>query len=227
MFFTWFNPGSATGYMYAVLNLAAIIFVAYLVPASGPIPTSPFVNVGVALRQLPSPTTWLAVACAVLGYVAGYLGVTHLLVRFIRRFVFVPMPATFLCHLILVLSGILVPLLLQRFYSGWSYSNFSYSLLQVPNWAWTLVELGGRSGPVGNRLIAAVLVPLIGGLIFLINFVVCADEVQRVRQAAPLRVLEDDEALHPERTARKKQNPWDELPEKRVLLPEGGSQSGG
>jgi hypothetical protein len=101
-------------------------------------------------------------------------------------------------------------LLLQRFTTGWTYSNFSYSLLQLPNWAWTLIELGGRSGPVGNRLAAALLVPLFGGLIFLLNFLVCADEVFRVRVAAPQRVLEDDLAQHAQQTVHKKQNPWDE-----------------
>jgi hypothetical protein len=210
MFFTWFNPGSATGYIFTVLNLAAIVAVAYLIPASGPLPASPFAGDPGAFRQLPSPSTWFAVTCCVLGYVAGYLGFTHLIVRLVRRFTFVPMPATFLCHLILVLAGILVPLLLQRATTGWSYSEFSYSLLQLPNWAWTLIEVGGRTGPVGNRLAAAFLVPLLGGLIFAINFVVSADEVLRTRQVAPARVLEDDQAQQTERHPRKKVNPWDD-----------------
>jgi hypothetical protein len=208
MFFTWFNPGSATGYIFTVLNLAGILLVAYLVPASGPLPASPFGTV-TGMRQLPDPGAWLAVAGAVLGYVAGYLGVTHLIVRLLRRYVFVPMPATFLCHLILVISGVVIPLLLQRFTTGWSYANFSYSLMQLPNWAWTLVELGSRSSPVGNGLAAAILVPLCGGFIFLLNFVLCADEVLRVRVAAPQRVVEDDLAQHPEHVQRKK-NPWDQ-----------------
>jgi hypothetical protein len=207
--FTWFNPGSATGYIFAVLNLAAIVLVAYLIPASGPLPTSAFGTM-VTARQLPSLGQWLAVAGCVLGYVAGYLGFTHLLVRFARRFTFVPMPATFLCHLIVVIGGILVPLLAQRVVTGWSYSSFSYSLLQIPNWAWTLVELGGSTGPIGNRLAAAFIVPTVGGLIFLLNFLLAAQEVQRVRQAAPQRVLDDDSLLHPTPSTRKKRNPWDD-----------------
>lgn len=213
MCFTWFNPGSATGYVFAVLNLAAIIGVAYLIPASGPLPVSPFAAIAAGgLRQLPVADTWLAVTGCVLGYVAGYLGFTHLIVRFVRRFTFVPMPATFLCHLILVLAGILVPLLLQRATTGWSYSEFSYSLLQLPNWAWTLIEVGARTGPVGNRVVAAFLVPLIGGLIFALNFIALADEVLRTRQTAPTRVLEDDQAQERQQHPRKKLNPWDEAP---------------
>jgi hypothetical protein len=210
MLFTWFNPGSATGYMFAVINLAAIMVIALVIPVSGPLPTSPWAAF-TPIAALPATSKFLAVAACILGYVAGYLGLTHLLVRLVRRFTFVPMPATFLCHLIMVIGGILMPLLVQRATMGWSYSNFSYSLLQLPNWAWTLVEIGDRGGgPIGIRLVAAILVPLIGGFIFLLNFVLAAREVTVVRQAAPQRVVEDDFALHPTPVMQRKRNPWDE-----------------
>lgn len=208
--FTWFNPGSATGYIFAVLNLAAIIIVAWVIPATGPLPISPISSI-TPTPVLPSASQWFAVSACILGYVAGYLGLTHLLVRICRRFVFVPMPATFLAHIILVLCGILVPLLLQRATTGWSYSNFSYSLLQVPNWAWTLIEVGGRSGsggPVGIRFTAVLLVSLGGAFIFLLNFLIAAREVTVVRLAAPERVLQDDRSQIASATPRKR-NPWD------------------
>jgi lipid-A-disaccharide synthase-like uncharacterized protein len=87
--------------------------------------------------------------------------------------------------------------------------TFTYSLIQIPNWCWTLYDLG-RNGVTPVTTTAAVTIGIVGGLIFLINFLLAADEVQHVRQAAPLRVIEDELALHPEATVRRKRNPWDD-----------------
>jgi hypothetical protein len=57
---------------------------------------------------------------------------------------------------------------------------------------------------------AALVVIPVGGLIFLANFIQAAHEVQLVRQSAPLRVQQDELALHP--VPRKKLNPWDDAP---------------
>jgi hypothetical protein len=207
MLFTWLNPGSATGYVFAVLNLATVVFVAFIVPASGPLPNTQFT--GGFFRPLPSVGTWLCVGGCLLGYVAGYLGTTHLLVVFARRFTHVGMPATFLAHLVLIGSGVLAPLLIQRAMTGWHYANFSYTTLQIPNWAWTFGELL-RFGATGNGTLAASVVIPVGGLVFLANFVLAARAVEHVRQSAPARVQEDDLALHP--TPHKKLNPWDDAP---------------
>jgi hypothetical protein len=209
MLFTWFNPGSATGYIFAVLNLASLVFIAFVLPASGPLP-SPMMTGGL-FRPLPAFDDWICTALCLLGYVAGYLGATRLLVVAGRRFTYVGMPAAFLCHLLLIGGGVLIPLLVQRAFSGWSYSNFSYSLLQIPNWAWSLIEVA-RTGRTPLRIEITVIVTVIGGLIFLINFLLAAHEVQHTRQTAPERVLQDELLLHPAPASRKKRNPWDEEP---------------
>jgi hypothetical protein len=118
------------------------------------------------------------------------------------------MPASFLCHFLVISGGILLPLFTQAAVSHWNYSNFNYSLLQLPNWAWTMEEVL-RTGAAGAGLGAVMIVAPVGALIFLTNFVVLSREVQHVRQAAPPRVLEDELALHPQLTAPKKRNPWD------------------
>jgi len=209
MLFTWLNPGSATGYVFAILNLATVVLIAFAVPASGPLPDPQSVGGFFRPRPLPDIAAWLCVSGCLLGYVAGYLGATHLLVVFARRYTPVGMPATFLAHLILAGAGILVPLLAQRALTGWNYSNFTYTPLQLPNWAWTFNELL-RFGATGNGVLAAGFVIPVGGLIFLANFVLAAREVEHVRQSAPRRVVEDDLALHP--VPHKKLNPWDDAP---------------
>jgi hypothetical protein len=208
MLFTWFNPGSATGYVFVVLNLAAIILVGYVVPATGSLPTNSLTGGMFRFRPLPDPGDWLCASGCLLGYVAGYLGITRLLVVAARRLTPVAMPASFLCHFLVISGGILLPLFTQAAVSHWNYSNFNYSLLQLPNWAWTMEEVL-RTGAAGAGLGAVMIVAPVGALIFLTNFVVLSREVQHVRQAAPPRVLEDELALHPQLTAPKKRNPWD------------------
>jgi hypothetical protein len=209
MLFTWFNPGSATGYVFSVLNLAAFMLVMTIVPANGPQPQSNLAGVVPAFRILPGVEHWLLFAACILGYVAGYLGITRLVVIAARRVTYVGMPAVFLCHVIVIGSGILVPLLVQRAWDGWQSTTFTYSLFQIPNWCWTLYDLA-QNGVTPVTSTAAVTVGAVGGLIFLINFLLTADEVQHVRQAAPLRVIEDELTLHPTTAVRKKRNPWDD-----------------
>ncbi len=204
MLFTWFNPGSGTGYVFVIANFAAVLFVAYAVPATGPMPT---VQTRAFFRQLPQFDTWLAVSACLLGYLAGYLGATRILVIGLRRFIPVTMPATFLCHIVLVASGVILPLLLQRAITGRPYEHLSYSLLQAPNWAWTL-EMASRTGAFRSAIPSSFVVLITGMIIFFINFVLSAREVQRTRQAAPSRVILDDLALNP--IVPKKRNPWDE-----------------
>jgi hypothetical protein len=209
MLFTWFNPGSATGYVFVVLNLAAIILVGYAVPATGPLPTNTIAGGMVRFQPLPDLADWLCASGCLLGYVAGYLGFTRLLVVAARRLTHVAMPASFLCHFLMLSGGILLPLFGQAAMSHWNYSNFNYSLLQLPNWAWTMEEVL-RTGASGAGLAAVIIVAPVGGLIFLANFLILSREVQHIRQAAPQRVIEDELALHPELSAPKKRNPWDE-----------------
>jgi hypothetical protein len=205
MLFTWFNPGSATGYVFTVLNLAAIAAVGFLVPALGPLPTGAGLPRGM-FRPLPDLGDWLCTSACLLGYVAGYLGFTRLMIVAVRRLTPVAMPAAFLAHFLVVSSGILVPIFIQWAISGGNYNNFDYSLLQLPNWAWTMQEVLQR-GVAGYGPKAAFYVGGLGLLIFVINFLLASHEVQHVRSAAPQRVVEDELALHP--AEHRKRNPWD------------------
>jgi hypothetical protein len=208
MLFTWFNPGSATGYVFVIVNLAAIIIVAFVVPATGPLPTGNAAGGMFRFKPLPELGDWLCASGCLLGYVAGYLGFTRLLIIGARRLTHVAMPAAFLCHFLVISGGILLPLFGQAAVSHWNYSNFNYSMLQLPNWAWTMEEVL-RTGASGAGLGAVLIVAPVGALIFLANFLLLSREVQHVRQAAPQRVVEDELALHPELAAPKKRSPWE------------------
>jgi hypothetical protein len=109
----------------------------------------------------------------------------------------------------LVGGGVLAPLLVQRIMIGWNYANFNYSMIQLPNWAWTLMEVG-RNGPTWSSVVLVIIVGFTGGLIFVLNFLLAAHEVQHVRQVAPQRVIEDEQLLHPSPIAKRKRSPWDE-----------------
>jgi hypothetical protein len=52
----------------------------------------------------------------------------------------------------------------------------------------------------------------VGLVVFLINLLVAAGEVEHVRQQAPQRVLQDEAELHPRPSEKKKRSPWDEEP---------------
>jgi hypothetical protein len=207
MLFTWFNPGSATGYVFVVLNLAAVILIAFMVPLSGPLPSNTLGGGVMRFKPLPALDTWLSTSGCLLGYVAGYLGITRLLVVAARRYTPVAMPATFLLHILVATGGILLPFFIQGGISGWNYSDFDYSALHLTNWFWTMGELLSR-GTSGSAGFAAFIIVPVSGIIFAINFFMASREVHHVRQAAPVRVIQDEAALHPE--APRKRNPWDE-----------------
>ena len=198
MTFTWLNPGSGTGYMFIVLNLFGTLLVGAIAIMIGHINQ---------LERVPDLAEWLPVAICIFGYVAGYLGVTRVLVVMARRLTPVGMLATFLCHVILATAGVLFPLLIQALASWGNFSSFEYTSLQLPNWCWTLYETIDAPG-AGLPSYAFVIVGLFGIAMLVVNLLIAAREVEFVRLQAPRRVQEDEAALHPQ-PAMLKKSPWD------------------
>lgn len=196
---TWFNPGSGTGYIFAMLNLLAVMAAAWLAVGYA---------YATGYEYLPELPEWTCFTICLLGYVMGYLGLVRLAVVALRMATPVGLLATFLCQVIAVSAGVLFPLLIQALVSWGDYNTFSYSILQISNFFWTLYEVVER-GPFGGSELALI-VGSVGGVIFLANLLVAAREVEHVRQQAPQRVLEDERTLHPRPEQRKKRNPWDE-----------------
>ena len=211
MLFTWFNPGSATGYVFAILNLAALHLVIFVCPAQRPAAADEIGGHRFGAPGLAGRGALALFSTCILGYVAGYLGFTRLVIVAARRYTYVGMPAVFLCHVIVIGSGILVPLAGSARLGRLESTTFTYSLIQIPNWSWTLYDLGSN-GVTPVTAWAAVTVGTAGGR-FVLNFLLAADEVQHVRQTAPLRMIEDELELHPATVVRKKRNPWDDAGE--------------
>ena len=199
MAFTWFNPGSGTGYVFAMLNLLGVLMAALVGVNAAWISGYEF---------QPDLPEWFYFSICLVGYVMGYLGLVRLVVVALRRVMHVGMLAVFLCQVIVASGAVLFPYLLHVVSVWGDFSNSYYTLLQLPNWIWTLYEVYNNTTFSGLELSA--FVGCAGALIFLINLVVAAREVEHVRTAAPERVVEDELSLHPDYAPKKKKNPWDE-----------------
>ncbi len=199
MAFTWFNPGSGTGYMFTVLNLLAILLVALVAIMLGHINN---------VEDTPQLDEWIPLAVCVFGYVAGYLGLTRLLILAARRITPISMLTTFLCHVIVATGGVLFPLLLQALVSWGNFTSFEYTMLQYPNWIWTIYETIDAPG-AGLPQSAFIVIGSFGLVMLLINLVLTAREVEHVRLLAPRRVQEDEAQLHPQVVKVVKKSPWD------------------
>ena len=77
-----------------------------------------------------------ALLCA---YVAGYLGVGRLIVLGLRRYLHFTLLLPLLIHVLLALGGLGIPFFLQAWIGGFR-GSMDYTVLQAPNWGWTLAE---------------------------------------------------------------------------------------
>jgi hypothetical protein len=187
LLFTWFNPGSGTGYVFAVSNLMAamvIIWCALLFTPDG--------------LQLLRQRGWIAFFVLTPSYVVAYLGFGRLLILAIRQFRFVGVYGGFLLQLILVMFGTLGPYVVQMIFSR--ALGYQYTGLQITNFFWTLLEVVDMRGRnlfswpwTGGIALAVLAVPMAALGIFVLNLLFASGEVGQVRQAAPRRVREEDE----------------------------------
>ncbi len=217
---TWFNPGSASGYTFAMLNLAMIVGTQILCFANIAFFSSlPFENLPGPLRDVrnsllitrpfPSDSSWFWASIAVWGYVAAYLGIIRLFVALVRRYVPLNMFAIFLLQVVVALMGALLPFLFLTIQTIGDPSGWYYSEYQIPNWFWTMYELTWPTTRVSVSWIIPATIFAVGAFVFLLNLYDAAHEAEQVRTLAPNRVLQDDAALQPA-APRKKKNPWDE-----------------
>lgn len=196
---TWLNPGSGSGYTFAVVNLGVVVLVQFYV----------FTYALIRNERVPSDMSWFFASIALWGYVASYMGFVRLLASLGRRFAPINMFAVFLIQVVFCLMGMVLPLILLSIQSAGDPSLWQYSELQLPNWAWTMYQL---TWP-GTRATTSWAIPVslfaLGLFIFLVNLFDTAQEVEQVRTLAPQRVRDDDLAQRP-LPARRKKNPWDE-----------------
>jgi len=203
VFFTWFNPGPGTGYLFAISSLVGGLVMAMIGLASA--------EAFGTLRSWGSNYGPTIIAFGVLGlsYITIYLGLGLMLVRLFRRFTYVGILLTGLTHILLLMIGCGIPTVIQMM--SRNLRNLDYTLLQITNPIWTLVHIGDRSSLPPEAPLLLTVLPLVALIVFMLNLPGVAAEVRHVRLAKPRRVADEDAELsaqlappEPVRTS-----PWD------------------
>lgn len=207
VFLTWFNPGPAAGYVLAISSLvgalavvAAALGVAGILDLLGPTGQS------FGIEQI------LTFGILGVSYVVIYLGVGLLLVRALRRFVYVGVPLSAMLQLLLVLVGMFVPWLVQSTWPGSRGSDYlDYTWVRTADPVCSLVHVVARPALPTEAPLLLTVVPGLAVVVFLLNLPAVVREVQQVRAPKPQRVAEEDAEL----AARKappqlvRTSPWD------------------
>lgn len=207
MAFTWFNPGSGTGYVFAILSvLGGLATLAIVATAHTSLTTG--------ARGINRLDAWTAWWLAIVAYLAIYLGLARLfgvLLRWGR--IGGGMLSVFVFYLLLIVMGALLPFSLQGlalWLFDYGFTAFEYSPLQLSNWCWTLYEIGNNRAAATDGTVWILV--FAAAAVFLLNFILAAKEVEQTRLAAPNRVLQDELELHPPEAKAVKRGPWDEPP---------------
>ena len=179
VFLTWFNPGSATGYVFALTAFGC--FVAWMVG------TSLFASTNVPSMAHPRPDRLTAFGLLVWAYMAFYLGLGRLIIIGLRRVASFGLPAVLMIHMLILVSACAIPTLIQFWLQN--FRDIDYSEMQIMNWIWTLIEAGSGRWPMQSTM---AIVGGLGSFMFLLNLVFAAREVEASRIRTPDRVVQDD-----------------------------------
>ncbi|MGE0607934.1 MAG: ABC transporter permease [Pirellulales bacterium] len=221
LFFSWFTPGPGSGYMFVLANLAAAI----LLGAAFMSAYQMFVPGGARFGLRQGWRTLLLFALLAYCYTAIYLGLGQLILAWMRRRFAVSEVFAVLLQALLQLLLCAVPAVINAYVENW---RENYTLLQFVNPWWTIPELWFSGlGPdpwlgIDQELALVLTVPPLAALIIFVNLRGVAEEVRKTRIAPPVRVLEEDAALHAKEvpTAPVQVSPWDfETPEPNGLQP--------
>jgi hypothetical protein len=197
---TWFNPGPGTGYLFAVANLTAVALLALGALA--------WIE---ASSQATAPTGGIRTAYHLIllswAYVVAFLGFGRVLIITLRRVTYVPMAAAFLLHLILVLTGVGGPIVINAMTPGNQFSG-GYTLEHMSNPAWTLAEVYDGGASRTEREVLILVIPALAVAALLLNIRSVATEIHRQRIELPSRVALEEARLHPP-PVKGPTNPWD------------------
>jgi hypothetical protein len=154
-------------------------------------------------------TIWFTILCW--SYVTLYLGVGRGLVGLARKVSRVSPHTTLLIQVLMVVAGTALPLLLEFFFGKFQ-ARFEYSVLHASNPMWTLINIGEGRVSIGDMAVVQILIPALAMVVLLLNFPSVAEEVRRIRIAAPQRVAEEDaqQAALRKPVVHVKTNPWDD-----------------
>ena len=194
-FLTWFNPGPAAGYVFAVVNMATVLmFTAIAMAANAWIysgKTSPVFGA--------NPYLVICIFATIeFSYLVIYLGLGRGLTALLRRFNQGRILLGALVQVLLLLAGCCAPLTIHLMIAD---LRNDYSVLEITNPFWTLEEILEHRTLSFDVMVALCVLPIVAGLVFLANLPSVVTAVRQVRVAKPKRVAEEDAeielALHP------------------------------
>lgn len=197
-FVSLLNPGPGAGYLFAVANLTMLL----LVSLAG----ATWADAVGAAGGRPSIETAVYYAIFAWSYVVAFLGFGRLIINALRQWAYVPMTAAFLIHLILLLTAIGVPTVIQM--TSRELRNSGYTLWQMTNPVWTLSELASRGVDNVQGDILILILPTAAMIALLLNMRSVATELLLQKTPVPVRIIEDEaeiEAAAPHRPS----SPWD------------------
>jgi hypothetical protein len=192
---TWFNPGPGTGYVFAVLNLAAVTaMVLALIAFAESNPnwiSGPSSGFGGTPPAMIREATYICILGS--GYVVFYLGFGRLVIALLRRVAAVGMFLAVLIQILIFLIGTFAPPVIDEV-TGNRFNEFR---------CWHVASIGSTMSDLNRQLMAGgsivvVAVVFFGALsIFLLNLPGIMAELRQVRTESPQRVIEEEEALRP------------------------------
>jgi hypothetical protein len=205
IFFTWFVPGSATGYMFAVVNvLAAAVIANFPFHSFGALFNLKVPILAVAGR----PADFLDVSVVTTSYVIIYLGVGKMILSAVGRFTEVRLTTRFLIHSCLLMFGSGIPLVIQ--WSIPSIRDRGYTIWQITNPIWTIWESCTKIVPQPNTLVPVLSAAAI--CVWAINLPAVAAELRQVYVPKPPRVAEEDTLLAAQSAGPPlPKSPWDDV----------------
>ena len=198
VFLTWLNPGPASGYMFVIANLSSLAMLSLFACVFGEIMRAPSGR----------PTFTEVIYFNVIGwaYVVAYLGIGLLVIRAVRKIATVTMLASVLINFLLLLAGFGIPYAIKSM--SVQLRDADYSFLQITDPFFSLMHVVDNGVSADANVIALI----VGGVslcVLILNMPSVIRELRVVREAAPVRVQQDEAELHPAPETLP-QNPWEE-----------------
>ena len=199
IFFSWLNPGPASGYMFAVANATAVAVLCWV---AADIPDV-IGRTGRGSLHREESRYMLIIGWS---YLLAYLGIGLLIIRVLRKFAVVTMLACVLIHLLLVLGGFGIPYAIKSM--SVALRDADYSFLQITDPFFSLYHVA-EGGVLADTFKLLAIIPSVALCVLLANMPGVIRELQIVREAAPKRVQEDEAELNPPPEVQPA-SPWDE-----------------
>ena len=194
---TLFYPGPGTGYLFALANMAVVTVVAMTLAVARygwPWPRD--------IQQIVS-VAWIGGA-----YVTFYVGLGLALSRVFSRHSLIGPMTSLIVSWAMVVLGALFPLIVQFSLRQYLVNGDDYTLIQLPNAFWTILEVGDDVDQVWLGLLVA----LMACPVFVYNLVrLRVQNLTPMLALVPPRVEDDDQDQLPrDNPSSRPSSPWDE-----------------